>query len=142
MCMSTNTAIHLPTSVILLLVGVAVLVAVSRAVEQRSRQRRIEARRERQREYRRYLKTDGWKQRRQVALDRAGGFCEDCGLRSNLEVHHRTYKRKGAEQPGDLVAICPACHKERHRGKGTTLGWIALALLRRWRIWRYRTAQT
>lgn len=136
-----DTAIHLPASVILLLAGVAVLGAISRAVERRARQRRIEARRARQREYRRYLKTEGWKQRRQVALDRAGGFCEDCGIRSNLEVHHRTYKRKGAERPGDLVAICPSCHEERHRGKRTTLDWIALGLLRRWRLWRYRSAE-
>ncbi len=139
--MSADTAIHLPASVILLLVGVAVLGATARAVERRARQRRIEARRERQREYRRYLKTEGWKQRRQVALDRAGGFCEDCGVRSNLEVHHRTYKRKGAERPEDLVAVCAACHDERHRGKRTVIDWIALALLRRWRIWRYRDAE-
>jgi 5-methylcytosine-specific restriction endonuclease McrA len=106
------------------------------------RSEELEARRERQREYRRYLKTEGWKQRRQVALDRAAGFCEDCGARTKLEVHHRTYERRGAERPEDLVAVCGSCHEERHRGKRTTFDWIALSLLRWWRLWRYRTAQT
>jgi len=60
---------------------------------------------------------------------------------NNLDVHHRTYKRKGAELPDDLVAVCRECHDERHRGKRTVIDWICLALLRRWRIWRYRSAE-
>jgi 5-methylcytosine-specific restriction endonuclease McrA len=140
--MRADTAVHLPPILILLIAGVAILAAISRAVERRARARRAEARRERQREYRRYLRTDGWKERRQVALDRAGGFCEDCGTRDSLEVHHRTYVRKGAERPEDLVAVCGDCHDERHRGKRTLIDWMALAFLRRWRIWRYKSAET
>jgi 5-methylcytosine-specific restriction endonuclease McrA len=75
-----------------------------------------------------------------VALDRADGFCEDCGARSNFEVHHKTYKRKGNERPEDLIAVCRQCHQERHSGKRTLVDVVALALLRRWRIWRHRSA--
>jgi hypothetical protein len=81
---------------------------------------------------------EGWRLRRQAAIDRSGGFCEDCGSREKLDVHHRTYKRKGAEGASDLVALCRRCHGERHRGKRIVPDVIALALLRRWRIWRYR----
>lgn len=80
--------------------------------------------------------------RRQVALDRSRGFCEDCGARRPLDVHHRTYKRIGNERPEDLVAVCRRCHKERHRGKRGLLDILALTLLRRWRIRRYRSAHT
>jgi len=132
-----QASVHLPLSVVLILAAVAGLGAITRVVEARARARRIEARKQRQREYRQYLRTEGWKHRRQVALDRAGGFCEDCGVRSSLEVHHRTYERRGAERPKDLVAICGQCHDERHLGKRTRLDWIALAVLRRWRIWRF-----
>ena len=128
----------MPTSVLLILVLLGVLAVIGRGVERRAAARRLEARRERQRQYRRYLRTEGWKQRRRVALDRAAGFCEDCGARTKLEVHHRTYKRKGTERPEDLVAVCHSCHDERHHGKRTTVDWLALALLRRWRVWRYR----
>ena len=124
----------------LLLVGVALLSAVAKVLDARARARRCEARKQGQDEYRQYLRSDGWKQRRQVALDRARGFCEDCGARENFEVHHRTYKRKGNERPNDLVAVCRRCHEERHRGKRTGLDVVVLCLLRRWRIWRYRSA--
>ncbi len=137
-----TTSLELPPKLILLLVGVGLLAAVGRAVDARARARRREARKQRQREYRAYLRSEGWKQRRQAALDRARGFCEDCGARGSFDVHHRTYKRKGNELPKDLVAVCRECHQERHRGKRTLLDLIALALLRRWRIWRYRSAQT
>ena len=118
-------------------VGPLVLATFARALDERAKARRREQRKQRQREYRQYLRTEGWKQRRQPALDRARGFCEDCGRRTNLEVHHRTYKRLGAERAEDLVAVCESCHDARHRGRRTTPDWIALALLRRWRIWRY-----
>jgi 5-methylcytosine-specific restriction endonuclease McrA len=137
-----TTSLDIPPKLILLLVAVALFAAIGKAVEARARTRRREARKQRQREYRQYLRSEGWKLRRQVALDRAGGFCEDCGARESFEVHHRTYKRKGNERPEDLVAVCRRCHQERHRGQRTLLDLIGLALLRRWRIWRYRSAHT
>lgn len=31
--------------------------------------------------------------------------------RQGLEVHHRTYERRGRERDSDLVALCWACHE-------------------------------
>src|SRR5215207_11742500 len=107
-----STSLDIPPKLILLLVAVALFAAIGKGLEARARVRRREARKQRQREYRQYLRTEGWKQRRQVALDRAKGFCEDCGTRTNFEVHHRTYKRIGNERPEDLVAVCGRCHDE------------------------------
>jgi len=33
---------------------------------------------------------------------------------NNLEVHHRTYERVGAERPADVIALCKACHEKHH----------------------------
>lgn len=132
--------IHLSPTVILLIVGVALLSVAARQLEARDRQRRREARKQRQREYRRYLRSDEWRRNRQPALERAAGLCEDCGARTDLDVHHRTYARKGQERAEDLVALCRRCHKERHAGKRTMLDWLALRILRWWRIRRYRKA--
>jgi 5-methylcytosine-specific restriction endonuclease McrA len=120
--------------------GLLMLGALGRYVDSVARQRRREARLERQREYRRYLRSPEWQQRRQAIVERSRGFCEDCGSRENLDVHHITYKRRGAERAEDLVALCRHCHKERHHGKRTTLDVIALMILRRWRIWRHTRA--
>ena len=129
-----STSIDIPPKLILILAGVGVLAALAKALEARAGSRRREARKQRQREYQQYLRSPGWKLRRQVALDRAGGFCEDCAVRSNFDVHHKTYKRKGNERPEDLVAVCRQCHKARHEGERTTLDYVGLALLRWWRI--------
>jgi 5-methylcytosine-specific restriction endonuclease McrA len=106
----------------------------------RDRARRKAARKARQREYRQYLHSEGWQARRAAAIARSCGFCEDCGIRTNLDVHHITYARKGAERPEDLRALCRNCHKERHHGKRSLPDVIALAILRWWRIRRYRRA--
>ena len=137
-----SASLDISPKLIVLLVAVGLFAAFAKALEARARTRRREARKQRQREYRQYLRSDGWKLRRQVALDRAGGFCEDCGARGSFEVHHLTYKRKGNERPEDLVAVCRRCHQERHAGKRTLLDVVVLTLLRRWRIWRYRSAHT
>ena len=119
-------------------IGIVALKGVDGVVRRRQRSARQEARRERQREYRAYLRSEGWKLRRGAALTRSRGFCEDCGARTSLEVHHLTYKRKGAERPRDLRALCPTCHHDRHQRSRTPLDIAVLAALRRWRIWRHR----
>ena len=135
---SSNPAIHVSPKLVILIVGVLLVGAIGRYVEARQRERRRAARKERQREYRRYLKSAGWRRRRSTAVARSDGFCEDCGSRSDLDVHHRTYARKGAELPNDLVALCRRCHTARHKGKRTGLDWALLTVLRWWRIRRYR----
>jgi hypothetical protein len=62
-----------------------------------------------------------------LALKTANGICGDCrqpgpfiSKRSGLpylEVHHkRTLKRGGADTPGNVIALCPNCHRKRHHG--------------------------
>lgn len=60
------------------------------------------------------------------ALARAGGHCECCGRPAPftladgtpyLEVHHvQPLANSGEDTPGNVVAICPNCHKEAHYG--------------------------
>jgi 5-methylcytosine-specific restriction endonuclease McrA len=126
----------MPAHTNLIVLGLTVLIGV-RLLDERGRAQRARARRRRQQEYREYLRSVHWQQMRQKILVRSRGFCEDCGARTSLDVHHKTYKRRGRERPEDLVALCRNCHHERHRGKRTTVDWIVLRIMRRWKIWGY-----
>ncbi len=55
--------------------------------------------------YREYLHTDHWQQVRHAALARAGHRCQLCNSSHRLEVHHRTYTRRGVEQDSDVIAL-------------------------------------
>lgn len=65
--------------------------------------------------YRVYLKTPHWQKVRAAALEHAGHRCALCNSSQNLEVHHRTYERRGAERPADVTVLCDDCHKRHHR---------------------------
>jgi hypothetical protein len=65
--------------------------------------------------YQKYLLTRGWAKKRRQALKRAGRRCQVCNAGSGLDVHHRTYERRGAELPGDLTVLCRACHDVFHK---------------------------
>lgn len=60
--------------------------------------------------YEEYLKTPEWRARRQKALRFAGFRCQVCNSPDRLEVHHRTYERRGHELLGDLTTLCNDCH--------------------------------
>jgi hypothetical protein len=47
--------------------------------------------------YREYLRTPEWQPRRERALERAGRRCQVCYGDEQLDVHHRTYERRGDE---------------------------------------------
>lgn len=77
--------------------------------------------------YRRMLTSLGWRKLRGEKLAR-NPFCEDCKragvLTEASEVHHvipvesvRNERQMEALafDPGNLVALCPECHRERHR---------------------------
>lgn len=69
--------------------------------------------------YRRYLQTPEWRRTRAAALLRAGGACSmDITHTEGLEVHHRTYDRRGAELASDIVVLCHACHRLHHNEYG------------------------
>lgn len=70
---------------------------------------------EAQREYREvYLRSDHWREVRKAALERADHRCQVCNGSKQLDVHHRTYERKGCEEPGDLTVLCRRCHATFH----------------------------
>jgi 5-methylcytosine-specific restriction endonuclease McrA len=61
-----------------------------------------------------YLRTPEWTQRRAEALRKAKKRCQVCNGTNRLEVHHRTYERRGAELPEDLIVLCKGCHGKFH----------------------------
>jgi hypothetical protein len=67
--------------------------------------------------YEEYLKTSEWLAKRQQVLERDEG-CRNCNAQENLEVHHRTYARRGYEDLRDLTVLCESCHEHFHQKKG------------------------
>lgn len=66
--------------------------------------------------YRDYVASAAWANRRREEIAKAGRQCAECGGGETipLQVHHLSYKRLGAELPGDLVVLCRLCHECRH----------------------------
>jgi hypothetical protein len=64
--------------------------------------------------YRQYLLTPEWAERRRVTIIRAGHRCQVCNKPGSLDVHHRTYVRRGDELPADLTVLCDGCHALYH----------------------------
>lgn len=63
-----------------------------------------------------YLKTDHWREIREVALNNAGHRCQLCNTdQKTLHVHHRTYERRGFEWLSDLIVLCASCHATFHK---------------------------
>lgn len=65
-------------------------------------------------DYKAYIRSPEWRAKRQWALERAGHRCQLCNRSKDLEVHHRTYERLGAELPGDLIVLDHECHSVFH----------------------------
>jgi hypothetical protein len=61
-----------------------------------------------------YLHTPEWSQRAAHARARDGYRCRLCNSDDQLDVHHRTYERRGAEAEDDLTALCRRCHSLFH----------------------------
>ena len=68
-------------------------------------------------EYADYIKSPQWERKRRHILERCDRACQGCGqsgIGISLDVHHLNYDRLGAEEVGDLIALCRACHKIAH----------------------------
>ncbi len=65
-------------------------------------------------DYQRYLRSAGWRKRKQAALERADHRCQICNSKRRLHVHHRTYERLGDERAADLTVLCERCHRLFH----------------------------
>jgi 5-methylcytosine-specific restriction endonuclease McrA len=76
--------------------------------------------------YENYLQSDGWKERRDRALRRAGFSCQVCSKKGQLHVHHRTYARRGDEADTDLIVLCADCHQLFHENGKLAEGGRAL----------------
>ena len=61
-----------------------------------------------------YLNTEHWQKVRKDALKRSNYSCQLCNSKDSLNVHHRTYERKGEELPSDVIVLCQFCHKKFH----------------------------
>jgi hypothetical protein len=64
--------------------------------------------------YDEYLQTPEWDARRKAVLKRAGRRCQVCNEQRMLHAHHRTYERRGMEDPADLTVLCDRCHSLYH----------------------------
>lgn len=65
--------------------------------------------------YRDYLQTEHWLDLRRRMLKRADYRCQVCNRNNQgLQVHHRTYERRGHEEYGDLIVLCATCHQTFH----------------------------
>jgi 5-methylcytosine-specific restriction endonuclease McrA len=62
-----------------------------------------------------YLKSDDWKRKRWLVLNRDDHRCAYCGGRAT-QVHHKKYARRniGREPIEWLVSICNTCHRKQH----------------------------
>lgn len=77
----------------------------------------LTAKERREMPYEDYLKTAYWAAKRRVAILRAKGRCQVCNSNISLQVHHRTYERRGCEHAADLTVLCKRCHERHHLPK-------------------------
>lgn len=83
--------------------------------------------------YGEYLRTPEWQEKKWIALENAAYRCQVCNTPRNLNVHHRTYKRRGHELERDLTVLCEDCHRLFHEHgrlhpEDEFEGWLAYGL--------------
>jgi len=71
-------------------------------------------------EYRRYLRSDEWKEKRKEFLESEDYECEVCGERAN-QVHHKNYDSIYEEEKDDVEVLCKECHIDREEEKGNDM---------------------
>lgn len=74
--------------------------------------------------YDEFLKSGYWRRVRNIVLKRDNNCCCKCGAKTNLHIHHTTYKHhmKEIDNLDDLVTLCKSCHNAVHgriNGKNT-----------------------
>ena len=67
--------------------------------------------------YRKYLKSDKWKEKKRDLKKTEIQMCWVCGSIKNLNVHHLTYDRITREEKGDLIYLCSHHHLVFHKMK-------------------------
>ena len=73
---------------------------------------------EKQKEYRKYLATDGWKERSEKIKNIWGNKCPVCFFKgvknTSLNSHHLNYDSLGNEGLQDVIPLCKLCHTNVH----------------------------
>ena len=68
-----------------------------------------------------YLKTEQWKEKKQVRFFLDKGKCQECGIKLEFKqshCHHKSYNWLYEEPMEDLETLCRYCHIEiRHAGR-------------------------
>lgn len=64
--------------------------------------------------YQLYLYSDAWRQKREQVFYSNGRYCQRCGARENLHIHHLRYDRVGDEPLDALMVLCKDCHAKEH----------------------------
>lgn len=78
--------------------------------------------------YQKWVKSKGFKELRNLALERDNYTCQFCGrtieeiegTKINLQAHHKTYENVGKgdeDELKDLIIVCNVCHKNIHSAK-------------------------
>jgi len=72
--------------------------------------------------YNKCTRSKHWRRTRAEALKYYGEMCVLCGSKIGIEVHHRTYTRRGSELMQDLIVLCEKCHRRFHASSRTRNG--------------------
>ena len=66
--------------------------------------------------YAKFLKSDYWIEVRDKVIERDDNTCQKCGSKTNLHVHHKTYKNHFKKHLNlqDLITLCKKCHEKEH----------------------------
>jgi 5-methylcytosine-specific restriction endonuclease McrA len=70
------------------------------------------------RNYREELRTEEWKRKRSLIMNRDGYKCMKCGSKLELQVHHKYYLvgKKAWQYPSEvLITLCDSCHLKEHK---------------------------
>ncbi len=65
--------------------------------------------------YYEYLKSDEWRAKRDLVLQRDNFTCQNCKLVPADDVHHISYRTIYNEILDDLMSVCRHCHLEIHK---------------------------
>jgi len=66
-------------------------------------------------DYKKYLKSDYWKEIKNQVLERDDNRCRLCNSKNDLQVHHRTYNNLENERLEELTTLCKKCHYITHK---------------------------
>ena len=65
-----------------------------------------------------HLDSEAYQQLCQQVLQRDGWRCQQCGSRTNLQVHHiQVRSQSGDDSEENLITLCADCHAHHHHSR-------------------------